>query len=146
MQLNTKLARVAAGAAIVGAAGLTTAVAVADGGGPEAGKYGDYGYDYGYGTQGGRAQGHRLHCPSYEGMYHSMGHAQCHYAPRGHAYGVLGADDDNANATQSQTSVRADTEARDDDADTKAATNKTDERDGDGVEEQKATSPTPTSA
>src|SRR5947209_3057894 len=97
MQLNTKLARVAAGAAIVGAAGLTTAVAVADGSGPTTAKYGDYSYDYGsgYGTQAGRAEGHRLHCPSYEGMYHSQGHARCHYAPRRDDEGVMGADDDN---------------------------------------------------
>src|SRR4051794_9002168 len=145
MQLNTKLARVAAGAAIVGAAGLTTAVAVADGSGPTT-NYGDYGYDYGYGTQGGRALGHRLHCPSYEGMYHSKGHAQCHYAPRNGDEGVLGAEDDNTNATQSQTSVQSKTETRD--HETKATTSTTEAREredaDDADEQQKATSPAPT--
>ncbi len=44
------------------------------------------GYGYGY----GRAYGHRLHCPSYNGIYHSRGRAMCHTAPR--RGGVNGAE------------------------------------------------------
>src|SRR4051812_37277625 len=148
MQLTTKFARVAAGAAIVGAAGLTTAVAVAQGGSGPEGSYADYGYGYGGDYGGvGAARGHPLHCPSYNGMYHSKGHAQCHYAPRGHAYGVLGAEDENTAGTTSQTELqnktasRHDAEVRSDD-DTKGTTSSTEADDQDEQNEDKATSST----
>ena len=75
---NAKVARLAAGAAIVSAAGITGAVAVAQTG-PSGAHYGDETGQYG---AGGNAYGHRLHCPSYRGMERSKGHATCHEAPR----------------------------------------------------------------
>lgn len=73
---NAKVARLAAGAAIVGAAGVTGAVAVAQTG-PSGVHYGDEAGQY-----GATAYGHRIHCPSYRGMERSKGHAKCHEAPR----------------------------------------------------------------
>ncbi len=69
--------------AVVG--GLLAAGVILTGGlamAAKAPKGGDYGY--------GRAYGHRLHCPSYTGMYHSKGRAMCHTAPR--RGGVNGAE------------------------------------------------------
>jgi hypothetical protein len=58
---------------------LTATVALAARG-PDGGDYGvgGYGADAGH----GKKKGHRLHCPSYTGMYHSKGRATCHMAPR----------------------------------------------------------------
>lgn len=109
---NAKLARIAAGAAIVSTAGLTTAVAVAHNspsgsyGSDDAGEYTKTGYgvsgEHTYGFESddggeGQARGHRLHCPSYNGIVHSKGHAQCHMAPR---HGEHADDSDDTQATQ----------------------------------------------
>lgn len=75
---------------------LTAAVAMAAKG-PNGGAYGYGGY--------GRANGHRLHCPSYNGMYHSKGRATCHMAPRraGAATGEVSSPPDGS-SVQSQAS------------------------------------------
>lgn len=101
---NAKLARLAAGAAIIGTAGLTTAVAVADN--SPSGSYGSA--DSGY----GHAEGHRLHCPSYEGMVHSKGHAKCHYAPP-HKQNVQAGDTDRDDAAAQQQAGTMDFDGKD---------------------------------
>ena len=113
---NPKVARLAAGAAIVGAAGITGAVAVAQTG-PAGVHYGDEAGQYG---TAGNAYGHRLHCPSYRGMERSKGHATCHEAPRA-ASDEERQDQDESKAPE-QTAQVVDLEA------TKQATTSTERR------------------
>ena len=102
---NGKVSRLAAGAAIVGAAGLTATVAFAGTSvSDHATGYGqEAGYGYGGSEGAGYARGHRLHCPSYRGMERSNGHAQCHFAPRhGEHEATSATSEDGAEATKQQ--------------------------------------------